>query len=97
MAGNQLTFLKAIRWKFPDKYYQFEGEVLPAFHFGILLDQIDWSEMRALCLAEDLCDEKSMTFLEGKPGHHSSFFIEDPNEYVIEFKTFQKEEETFSI
>lgn len=89
MAGNQLTFLKALRWRFPDKYYQFEGKVLPAFHFGILLDSEAWEEMHARCLKEGLIKDDSFTFLEGQPGEHRSFFIEDPNDYIIEFKTFK--------
>lgn len=95
MAGNQLTFLKALRWRFPDKYYQFEGQVLPAFHFGILLDKTDWDNVYARCLSEGLCNEEPTTFLSGKSGEHRSFFIEDPNNYVIEFKCFAKMEEAF--
>ena len=88
MAGNQLTFLKALRWRFPDKYYQFEGHVLPAFHFGVLLDKAVWAAMHVKCLNQGLCNEDTMKFLEGKSGEHRSFFIEDPNDYVIEFKCF---------
>lgn len=95
MNGNQLTFLKALRWRFPDKYYQFEGQVLPSFHFGILLDEVSWAEQYASCLNEGLVNDDPITFLESKPGEHKSFFIEDPNEYIIEFKTFLKPEGIF--
>ena len=95
IAGNQLTFLKALRWRFPDKYYQFEGQVLPAFHFGILLDKNEWADMHARCLNEGLCDKEPTTFLEGRSGEHRSFFIEDPNDYVLEFKCFSKMDEAY--
>ena len=96
MAGCQLTFMKAVSWKFPDKYYHFEGSVLPAFHFGVLLDLEQWEQMRTLCLTLGLNNEEPAVFLQGAKGEHRSFFIEDPNEYVIEFKCFTKEDEAFA-
>ncbi len=96
MNGNQLTFLKALRWRFPDKYYQFEGHVLPAFHFGILLNEEQWNEKLDQCARMGLNDEEPLTFLKGTKGEHRSFFVEDPNEYVVEFKCFTRVEEAFS-
>jgi uncharacterized protein len=96
MAGCQLTFIKAVHWKFPNKYYQFEDIVLPAFHFGVLLDKENWDSMRSLCNELDLDNEEPVVFLKGQPGEHRSFFVEDPNEYVIEFKCFNNEDEAFT-
>ena len=36
-----------------------------------------------------------VNFMKDKKGEHFSFFIEDPNGFVIEFKSFKNEEEVF--
>jgi extradiol dioxygenase family protein len=36
------------------------------------------------------------TFMENKVGEHVSFFIKDPNGYMIEFKSFKSKNEVFS-
>lgn len=97
MNGNQLTFLKSLRWRMPDNYYQFEGHVLPAFHFGILLDEADWQRQLAVCTEQGLVKEEPMDFLRGRPGEHRSFFVLDPNDYVIEFKHFIRADEAFQV
>lgn len=96
MAGCQLTFMKASRWKFPDKYYQFEEVVLPSFHFGVLLEIDVWRTLRDRYAEMGLSDEAPITFLKGKVGEHASFFLDDPNGYVVEFKVFARPAEVFS-
>ena len=36
-------------------------------------------------------------FLKNKKGEHVSFFVKDPNGYVLEFKSFKNNEETFTF
>jgi hypothetical protein len=37
------------------------------------------------------------TYLENKVGEHLSFFIKDPNKYMVEFKSFKNYGEIFSV
>ncbi|NND94126.1 MAG: bleomycin resistance protein [Flavobacteriales bacterium] len=95
ILGNQITFLKTLRWRFTDTHYKFEGQILPAFHFGVLVDKDDWIDMRIKCLNDGLCSDEGSSFLVGKKGQHSSLFVEDPNGYMIEFKSFDNPQEVF--
>ena len=75
--------------------YKFEGEVLPKFHFGVILEESAWKERLAQMSDLDFVRNQSVEFLEGKSGHHQSFFVEDPNGYMIEFKCFMNPDEKF--
>lgn len=95
LFGNQITFTSVGNFDFAIKSYAFEHVNIPSFHFGILMKQPEWEE-----LYERLKDKRFMwmqpyTFLESKIGQHDSFFIQDPNGYIIEFKTFKKDSEVF--
>ena len=96
MAGNQLTFLQAHRWRMPDQYYQFGESVLPAFHFGLLVRTDEWNKRLKELDDQDLISKGPEQFLVDEPGAHQSFFVEDLNGYIIEFKSFIQESETFS-
>lgn len=92
LFGNQLTFIEIDSdFKYPS--YRFEETAIPTFHFGIILDSKEWNgikdELNKTTFVEPV------TFLEGKKGEHQSFFIEDPNGYTIEFKSFMKAGEAF--
>jgi extradiol dioxygenase family protein len=96
LFGNQITFTATGDFEFNAKKYAFEDKILPSFHFGILLDSKTWDKVFVLTKYEDFMWMNVSTFLEDKIGEHRSFFIEDPNGYIIEFKTFSKPEEVFS-
>lgn len=95
LFGHQITFTAAGDYDFQCKQYAFEDKVLPAFHFGILLDSNDWREVFEKTKEESFMWMMPKTFLQDKVGEHKSFFIEDPNGYIIEFKSFSNTEEVF--
>lgn len=95
LFGHQLTFIKAGKFDFNNPNYVFEGKILPSFHFGIIVDSIIWKEIYKKLKDSGLELVAKATFLENKMGQHNSFFIKDPNGYMLEFKSFKKSNETF--
>lgn len=97
LYGHQLTFIKAGKFNFNSPNYVFEGKILPSFHFGIILDKQSWNDVH-LKLKEkhfDLVTES--TFLKDKVGEHYSFFVNDPNDYLLEFKSFKDPGAVFNL
>ncbi len=95
LFGHQITFAKCGSFRFDYPNYSFEKTVLPSFHFGIILEPEDWAKMKSrLGQGEDFYIPETL-FLMGKSGEHNSFFVRDPNGYVIEFKKFSVAEEIF--
>lgn len=89
LFGHQLTFIKAEKFNFHSPNYVFEGKMLPAFHFGVIVDKETWDSIYDKLKANKLAVVRPTIFLEGQPGEHSSFFIKDPNDFMLEFKTFK--------
>jgi len=97
LFGNQITFTKAGDFNFVFKTYKFENSMLPAFHFGVILDKETWEKCyRRIAESEVKLTEKTL-FLENKSGEHTSFFVQDPNGHTIEFKCFSEQEEMFKV
>jgi hypothetical protein len=96
LFGNQLTFTEAGSFNFDFKNYRLNGELLPSFHFGIIVDSDTWGKLYTRLLEKNLEVTPVATFLESKTGEHVSFFIKDPDGYNIEFKHFKYAEEIFS-
>tara|TARA_R110002167_G_scaffold24807_2_gene86819 strand:- start:2218 stop:2631 length:414 start_codon:yes stop_codon:yes gene_type:complete len=95
LFGHQITFIKAKKFNFNNPNYIFEGKILPSFHFGVIVD-VDtlkkaYAKLEVLKL--DLVSES--TFLKGQMGEHTSFFIKDPNGYMLEFKSFKAKDTIF--
>jgi extradiol dioxygenase family protein len=97
LFGNQLTFTEAGSFNFDFKNYRLNGQLLPSFHFGVIVDSDTWGKLYSRLLEKDLEVTTEATFLESKTGEHLSFFIKDPDGYSIEFKHFKYAEEIFSI
>ncbi|WP_245795561.1 MULTISPECIES: VOC family protein [Arenibacter] len=93
---NQITFTKAGDFNFEYKSYRLGTEILPSFHFGIIVDTDLWCKLYARLSPLDLDITTEVTFLEDKVGEHLSFFIQDPNGYMVEFKSFKNNNEIFS-
>ncbi len=96
LFGNQITFTRAGEFNFDYRSYKFEETVLPAFHFGVIIDQETWKNIydRLMDSSYDITNEVS--FLLGKPGEHRSFFIQDPNGHMVEFKCFKNQGDMFA-
>ena len=79
LFGNQITFTKSGDFNFAYRSYKFEESDLPAFHLSVT--------------EYDITSET--IFLKDKVGEHLSFFIQDPNGYKVEFKSFRDQKEMF--
>ena len=95
LYGNQITFTKSGRFDFNYQNYSFEGKILPSFHFGIIVDITTWGKIYAKVNAENIEVFDEITFLKEKKGEHISFFVKDPNGFMVEFKSFSQEEDIF--
>lgn len=95
LYGNQLTFTAAGTFNFNFKHYRLNGEMLPSFHFGVIVNRETWKKVYARLLKLELESTVEATFLESKTGEHLSFFLKDPNGFQIEFKSFKNSEEIF--
>ena len=95
LFGHQITFIKAKKFNFNNPNYIFEGKILPSFHFGVIVDVDTLKKVYAKLevLKLDLVSES--TFLKGQMGEHTSFFIKDPNGYMLEFKSFKAKDTIF--
>ncbi len=88
LYGNQLTFMESKDLNMNQGLYKFEGEVLPQFHFGVIMEEVGWNECLRRLNDLGVAKGQSVEFLVGRSGHHRSFFVDDPNGYTIEFKCF---------
>lgn len=96
LFGNQITFTKSGEFSFIYKSYKFGETVLPSFHFGVILDAKTWTESLERIKGKHDKPTEAVTFLRDKKGEHSSFFVEDPNGYVVEFKCFKESSQVFA-
>lgn len=95
LFGNQITFTKSGDFNFAYRSYKFEESVLPAFHFGVIVDHDNWDELYERLSASKYDITSETTFLKDRVGEHISFFIQDPNGYTVEFKSFRDQKEMF--
>jgi extradiol dioxygenase family protein len=96
LYGNQITFTKSGKFDFSFQNYSFEGKILPSFHFGAIVDITVWGKLYAKVNSENIEVFDEITFLKNKKGEHISFFVKDPNGYMVEFKSFSKVDEMFT-
>ena len=97
LFGHQITFTQACKFNFSNPNYVFEGKILPSFHFGIILSVEEWGTMYTKLNELNLELVTQATFLKNNPGEHLSFFVKDPNGYMLEFKSFKEPKNAFSL
>lgn len=95
LYNNQITFTECGPFKFECKSYNFNGDILPSFHFGIILEKTEWEQVYNRLISKKYDIVSEVKFLENKTGEHQSFFIKDPNDYTVEFKCFKNSNEVF--
>ncbi len=95
LFGHQITFIKAKKFNFNNPNYIFEGKILPSFHFGVIVDYDAWNKVYAKLQGYDLDLVTESTYLKDQLGEHASFFVKDPNGYMLEFKTFKESKDIF--
>lgn len=95
LFGHQITFIQAEKFNFNSPNYVFEGKLLSSFHFGVIVNETIWKDLYEKLIQLKLKVVTHATFLEDETGEHSSFFIKDPNDYMLEFKSFKNSNEMF--
>lgn len=95
LYNNQLTFTQAGDFNFNFKNYKLGESVLPSFHFGVIIPVQVWGDLYTKLFKSNHEVTTEVTFMKNKIGEHLSFFITDPNGYMIEFKSFKTENEVF--
>jgi len=93
--NHQITFTESGPFNFESRSYSFNGQVLPSFHFGVILDRDEWRGVLNLLKSNGIEIVSEVTFLMDKTGEHRSFFVNDPNGYTVEFKCFTDAKEVF--
>ena len=93
--GHQITFNQARSAIDGGRAYKFENSILPSFHLGVILSRDKWEETYRSLEGKDLIMIAPIRFLSDKVGAHESFFIQDPDDYYIEFKCFDSEDAVF--
>lgn len=96
LFDHQITFTECGPFKFDSKSYSFNGDILPSFHFGVILDKAEWEKVRERLTSKNISIVSQVKFLENKTGEHESFFVKDPNDYTVEFKCFSKASDVFN-
>ncbi|MDB9723639.1 bleomycin resistance protein [Polaribacter sp.] len=97
LFGHQITFTQAGKFNFNSPNYVFEEKILPSFHYGVLLNVDAWGTMYSKLNGLNLELVTHATFLKNKSGEHLSFFVKDPNGYMLEFKSFKEPKQVFSL
>ena len=96
LYNHQLTFTEAGDFNFDFKSYKLGDSILPSFHFGVIITVEEWSKLYSKLFQSNQEVTTEATFMEDKIGEHLSFFITDPNGYMIEFKSFKNNHEVFA-
>jgi len=92
---HQITFTESGPFTFESRSYAFNGQVLPSFHFGVILNNQEWNKILKLLKSKEVEIVSEVHFLVDKTGEHNSFFVNDPNGYTVEFKCFSNSNEVF--
>ncbi len=96
LFGNQITFIEMSKALPTEQSYSFGGSTIPAFHIGVMVNNKTWNQIYEMNQDKAHMKIDRTIFLEGKAGEHRSFFLEDPNGYLLEFKCFSEPGEVFS-
>lgn len=97
LFGNQITFTKSGDYNFDFKNYRLDEQILPSFHFGVIMNINEFGELYAKLLQLNIGTTIKTRFMRNRIGEHLSFFIKDPNDYMIEFKCFKNDTEVFKL
>ena len=95
LFGNQITFTQSGYFNFEFKNYRLGEQILPSFHFGIIINIDEFGKLYSRLLQLKIGASVKTTFMKDNIGEHLSFFVKDPNDYMIEFKCFKIEQDKF--
>ena len=95
LFGNQITFVES-DYDFKHGNYRFEEEIIPSFHFGVILDREQWDSLFTY-FSKTNPELQYHKYLLGRTGEHQSFFIDDPSNFTLEFKCFSSHSDIFKV
>ena len=61
----------------------------------MIVDYDAWKKVYAKLQGYELDLVTESTYLKDQLGEHASFFVKDPNGYMLEFKTFKESKDIF--
>jgi len=61
----------------------------------VIVDYDAWKKVYAKLQGYELDLVTESTYLKDQLGEHVSFFVKDPNGYMLEFKTFKESKDIF--
>ena len=74
-----------------------DSKKIPIRHFGIILSWNHWHDLVSKLNSKDIVFFiKPCTRFKGKSGEQVTFFLEDPSENFLEFKSFKNDSSIFS-
>ena len=74
-----------------------DGDIVPVPHFGVVLDWPVWEGLSSRLAAAGIeFLLKPKVRFAGQPGEQGTFFLRDPSDNVLEFKTFRESEGVFA-
>lgn len=97
LFGNQITFTNSGKFDFHYQNYSFEGKILPAFHFGVIINNKKWRKLYSHVNNQNIEVFDEINFLKNQKGEHNSFFVKDPNGFMVEFKSFSEDDDIFKV
>lgn len=95
LYGTEITFIECGDFQFTFNNYSLNKQVLPSFHFGVVLNEKEWNNLLDDIIRTHETFYTPTEYLIDQPGHHKSFFMEDPNGYMVEVKYFEHEDDIF--
>ena len=94
---HQITFINSGEFKFSYKNYKLDDKILPSFHIGVILPHLEWNNLyKNLKQSTTLYLDKT-DYLKNSKGEHASFFVKDPNGYIVECKRFKEKDSVLEI
>ena len=95
--GHQLVLHAVAESNLKEAANRVDGESIPVPHFGLVLGWEDHAQLsdRLLFRGVDFVIEPIVRF-EGKVGEQRTFFLRDPCDNFLEFKTFRDPEALFA-
>src|SRR5690606_38088125 len=88
LFGHQITFTECGPFKFDCNSYSFNGDILPSFHFGIILQTTEWEALLSSLKSKNANIISEVKFLENKTSQHQSSFAKDTLDLTVDIEYF---------
>lgn len=98
LHGHQIVAHRVPRARLPDPGHNpVDGQAIPAFHFGLVLDWDAWQALAARLEASGIAFLVAPCIrFAGQVGEQATLFIRDPAGNALEFKSFRDPAQLFA-